>query len=51
MKKRSREKMLHANNCGAVVGLEVTGLGGNTAITPRRLGELLLPGTYVALLG
>lgn len=42
MKKYSCEKILNANYCGAVVGLEVTELGGNAVITPHQLGQLFL---------
>ena len=51
MKKHSYEKTLNANNCGAVVVLEVTGLGGNIAITPHQLRELFLQVPTSLLLG
>lgn len=46
MRKYSCEKILNANNCGAVVRLEVMGLGGNIVITPHQLRELFA-GTYL----
>lgn len=42
MKKYCSERIFDANSCGAVVGLEVTGLGGNTVVTPHGLRELFL---------
>lgn len=42
VKKYSCERIFDANSCGAVVGVEVTGLGGNTVVTPHGLRELFL---------